>query len=109
LPILIAWAYVIAWWLLADLVKVLILRVFDRYDDVNAKCKETGAPHPRWVRALDTPADWVNRVGDILPSPSFTFARTLVSSLEAFCFLISAFGFLNTFYRRDSKPPVFWS
>lgn len=79
-PILMTWAYVIAWWLLADLVKVAIQSLFARYDVIVARCKETGEPHPGWVRALDAPADWINRAGECLPSPSLSFARTLVSA-----------------------------
>ncbi|GAQ86610.1 h+ ATPase [Klebsormidium nitens] len=102
-PILITWAYVIAWWLLADLVKVAIQRVFARYDVIVARCKETGKRHPTWVRALDAPAGWVNRVGEWLPSPSLAFARTLDARVPGSKALLNSRALVKL--RRRARAP----
>jgi hypothetical protein len=60
----ITWAYVIVWWILADLAKTIVSKVFRASEAASEECKRDGRPVPGWVRRLNAPAAWTEAASD---------------------------------------------
>ncbi|KAI3423925.1 hypothetical protein D9Q98_009759 [Chlorella vulgaris] len=63
-PVLVTFFYVVVWLQVADVGKVLVQRLFHRYDVVKEKCHQKGVRPPSWVRWIDAPSDWAERVSE---------------------------------------------
>ena len=65
--ILLAWAWVLAFWMAADFCKVVVSSVFVKADLIKEHKKgELDPKLPFWVRALDWPGDLANAFVDMM-------------------------------------------
>jgi H+-transporting ATPase len=75
-PVLVTLLYAILWLQVADVAKVMVQRLFRRYEIVKEHCHQHNEPLPGWVRAIDAPGNLGERMADRLES----FATALFSS-----------------------------
>lgn len=72
-------AYAVIWLMLADVPKVMVQRMFRRYEVIKEHCHKEGVPPPGWVRALDAPANMLERLSDQLEGALVDYYKSCLS------------------------------
>lgn len=65
-PVIVAMAYVILWWQVADAAKVGVHKLYRAYDKAKTKATHDDVDPPGWVRAMDYPGEVADKVADVL-------------------------------------------